>query len=336
MTCFRGLIQSIKTEVLSLMFACIDLGSNSFHLLIARWQNGRHEIIERFSEKVQLGEGLAINGHINPAAFARGLSCLEAFALALRRYPVTHTWAVGTNALRIADNANDFLVQAANRGFHIDIVTGLEEAALVYAGVMSALPKDDQTRLVIDIGGGSTELIVGQGANQLQAHSMPVGCISWRDKWFSTVIKDAESLALQLNAAVVASEQVFLTVAAQLATTPWSEVYASSGTAKMLSAVCSQRQKPGSPPTGVQFETLASLESDIITVALNPGLTLRGLKNGRRELVLPGWSVLMGFMRANAVSALNFSPAALREGMLHYLIKAGESNDSPLHVLRGH
>lgn len=318
------------------MFACIDLGSNSFHLLIAHWHNGRHEIVERFSEKVQLGEGLAINGNINPAAFARGLACLDAFALALQRYPVKHQWAVGTNALRIADNADEFLAAAALRGFHIDVVSGIEEAALVYAGVSSALPQNDQTRLVIDIGGGSTELIVGRGPVQLQAHSMPIGCISWRDKWFSGERKDAEAVAALLTEAAAAAEQVFMTVAGQLATTPWTEVYASSGTAKMLSAVCSQRLSPGSPPTGVQLETLESLQSDIITVSLNPGLTLRGLKNGRRELILPGWSVLMGFMRANKVPVLNFSPAALREGMLHYLVKAGESNDSPLHVLRGH
>lgn len=317
------------------MFACIDLGSNSFHLLIAHWQNGRYEIVERFSEKVQLGEGVAINRHISAAAFSRGLSCLDAFALALRRYPVKHVWAVGTNALRIADNSAEFLAQAANRGFDIDVVSGIEEAALVYAGVISALPDDGETRLVIDIGGGSTEIVVGQGTRQLQAHSMPVGCVSWRDKWFSAPLTDEESIRRQLHDAVQDAENVFMTVAEQLATTPWTEVYASSGTAKMLSAVCSQRLEPGSAPAGVLLETLQSLESDIVTVTLNPGLTLRGLKNGRRELILPGWSVLMGFMRSNAITALSFSPAALREGMLHYLVQAAESNEPPLHVLRG-
>ncbi|MDO8908238.1 MAG: hypothetical protein Q7W55_07030 [Pseudohongiella sp.] len=318
------------------MFACIDLGSNSFHLLIARWQNGRHEIVERFSEKVQLGEGLAKTGQINAAAFARGLSCLEAFALALKRYPINHLWAVGTNALRIASNANEFLAQAANRGFDIDVVTGLEEAALVYAGVMSALPDDGQSRLIVDIGGGSTELVVGCGARQLQAHSMPIGCISWRDRWFSGALDDADVIAGLLHDAALASEQVFLTVAGQLASTPWSEVYASSGTAKMLSSICSQRVSPGAPPSGVHLSVLENLASDIVAVTLNPKLSLRGLKNGRRELILPGWSVLMGFMRANGVSVLNFSPAALREGMLHYLVKADQASDSPLRVLRGH
>lgn len=319
------------------MFACIDLGSNSFHLLIARWHNGRHEIVERFSEKVQLGEGLALNGYINDAAMARGLCCLDSFAQALRRYPVQQQWAVGTNALRIASNAEEFLEKAAHKGFDINVVSGLEEAALVYAGVMSSLPDDGRTRLIIDIGGGSTELVVGQGAKQLQAHSMPVGCISWRDRWFANAASQADvhTLNQQLDSATDAAEQVFRGVAAELASTPWVDVYASSGTAKMLSSICSQRLQPGSPPCGVQRHTLEQIKPDIIEVALNRAYSLKGLKNGRRELVLPGWSVLMGFMKATQLSSLNFSPAALREGMLHYLIRARETNDSPLHVLRG-
>lgn len=316
------------------MFACIDLGSNSFHLLIARWHNGSHEIVERFSEKVQLGEGLAGSGLISPAAFARGLVCLDTFAAALRRYPVQHRWVVGTNALRVADNAGAFLQEAAARGFQIDVVSGLEEAALVYAGVISALPDDGSTRLVVDIGGGSTELIVGRGAQQLQAHSMPIGCISWRDRWFSEKLTDATALQQRLEEATQASEAVFRTVADSLASTPWTGVYASSGTAKMLSALCSQRVAPGSPPLQVELSVLQSLEPDIIQISVNPHLTLRGLKNGRRELVLPGWAVLMGFMRANNIQVLNFSHSALREGMLNYLVTASAVNVSPLHVLR--
>lgn len=316
------------------MFACIDLGSNSFHLLIARWHNGSHEIVERFSEKVQLAEGLACHGRINPAAFARGLACLDTFAAALRRYPVDQCWVVGTNALRVADNAESFLQEAAARGFVVDVVSGLEEATLVYAGVISALPDDDTSRLVVDIGGGSTELIVGRGTQQLQAHSMPIGCISWRDKWFTEKVTNPDYLQQRLDAAAAEAEAVFRTVAGQLKTTPWTAVYASSGTAKMLSALCSQRVAPGSPPLQVELSVLESLAPDIIQISVNPHLTLRGLKNGRRELVLPGWAVLMGFMRANNVHVLHFSHSALREGMLHYLVKASDLNVSPLHVLR--
>lgn len=316
------------------MYACVDLGSNSFHLLIARWHDGAHEIVERFSEKVQLGEGLSQHRTINADAFQRGLLCLEAFALALERYPIKYLWVVGTNALRIADNSQDFITQAKSRGFDVDVVTGLEEAALVYAGVMSALPQDDQVRLVIDIGGGSTELIVGKGLDQLQAHSLPIGCVSWRDRWFSTKLENKDLLRQQLMLAADDAEQVFAQVSDHLARTPWAEVYASSGTAKMLSAICSHKYPSATGSTLVDFDILAKLESDILETTLNPGRTLPGLKNSRKELLLPGWAVLTGFMKAHKIDKLHFSPAALREGMLHYMIKARDLNDSPLHVLR--
>lgn len=317
------------------MYACIDLGSNSFHLLIARWQNGDYEIVERFSEKVQLGEGVASSRQINASAFQRGLRCLDTFRHALARYPVDHCWAVGTNALRIADNADEFLQQAADKGFKIDVVSGLEEAALVYAGVISALPDSDTPRLVIDIGGGSTELVTGLGQQRLQAHSMAIGCISWRDTWFNDIPQQPEELGLLMEKAAQDAFLIFASVSPQLRTTPWQEVYASSGTAKMLSAICAQNL-PASAGTGVSLQGLLSLQEKIVRTTLDPKYSLPGLKNGRRDLVLPGWAVLTGFMRACQITELNFSPSALREGMLHYLVQAALKHESPLHELQAH
>jgi exopolyphosphatase/guanosine-5'-triphosphate,3'-diphosphate pyrophosphatase len=316
------------------MYACIDLGSNSFHLLVARWHNGAHEIVERFSEKVQLGEGVSEHLYISPAAFQRGLACLESFSLALQRYPITYVWVVGTNALRVAENAAEFIVQAKARGFDIDVVTGLEEAALVYAGVMSALPSDSKTRLVVDIGGGSTELIVGKGLQQLQAHSLPIGCVSWRDRWFNKLPSNENLLRQRLHEATDEAEQIFEKVASEVRRFPWSEVYASSGTAKMLSAICVQKYPESADASLVELSMLSALENDIINAGLNPEQSLPGLKNSRKELLLPGWAVLMGFMRAHKIHSLHFSPSALREGMLHYIIKARDVSGSPLHVLR--
>lgn len=316
------------------MYACIDLGSNSFHLLIARWHEGSYDIVERFSEKVQLGEGLVDGGVITPMAFQRGLACLDTFRQALARYPVERCWAVGTNALRTAGNADQFLRKASEKGIVIDVVPGLEEAALVYAGVISALPADQIPRLVIDIGGGSTELVVGVGQHRLQSHSMAIGCISWRDSWFRQPPRTESALSQCLDDAVQASVEVFSGVADALAETPWREAYASSGTAKMLSAVCAHKYQDKRAVPGVTLETLQALKADIMRTVLEPGFSLPGLKNGRRELILPGWAVLNGFMTACQVTDLNFSPSALREGMLHYLAQAAIKGESPLHVLR--
>ncbi|WP_339859503.1 hypothetical protein [Pseudohongiella acticola] len=316
------------------MYACIDLGSNSFHLLIARWHEGSYDIVERFSEKVQLGEGLVAGGMITPAAFERGLSCLDTFAKALARYPIEHCWAVGTNALRTAANSEQFLAGAREKGFVIDVVPGLDEAALVYAGVISALQSDDVSRLIIDIGGGSTELVVGAGQHRLQSHSMAIGCISWRDLWFSDLPQSEAALSQRLDDAAEASAGIFASVAGELATTPWQEAYASSGTAKMLSAVCAYKSQAQRTTPGVSLASLQALKTDVMRTVLEPGYSLPGLKNGRRELILPGWAVLNGFMTACQVSELQFSPSALREGMLHYLAQASIRGESPLHVLR--
>lgn len=321
------------------MYACIDLGSNSFHLLIAHWHDGQHDIVERFSEKVQLGEGLAASGVISSEAITRGLNCLATFKHALARYPVKHFWAVGTNALRSAQNASHFLAEAKKLGFDIDVVSGYEEAALVYAGVLSALSEPDKPRLVIDIGGGSTELIVGHGHRRLQTHSMDIGCISWRDLWFGEMHGDAAALEAQLDAASDAAFAVFDGVSQSLLETPWQEVLASSGTAKMLSSVCQQsglNKRVNGGNNGVGLHALMALKPDVIRTALEPGYLLPGLKNSRRDLVLPGWAVLTGFMRALRVEELTFSPAALREGMLSYLVSAATKHESPLHVLKAH
>jgi len=315
------------------MYACIDLGSNSFHLLIARWHDGRHDIVERFSEKVQLGEGLAETGMITPAAMERGIACLTTFRHALNRYPITHSWAVGTNALRSAANSRLFLTRAAQLGFPIDVVSGHEEAALVYTGVISALPESDSTRLIVDIGGGSTELVVGRAQQRLQMHSLSIGCIGWRDLWFRDIPDNGNALNKLLDKANAASVDVFRTVASQLSSTPCSEIYASSGTAKMLSAVCRQF-RPDASSALVTLDTLMALKPELVRATLEPGYALPGLKNSRRDLLLPGWAVLSGFMQATGVNELEFSPTALREGMLHYQVLSATRGGSPLHELR--
>lgn len=315
------------------MYACIDLGSNSFHLLIARQRNGKHDIIERFSDKVQLGEGIASTLRITPAAFARGLACLERFQSVLATYPVEYQWAVGTNALRLAGNADEFLAAARERGFDIDVVSGLEEAALIYAGVVSALPASDEKRLVFDIGGGSTELIVGQGHQRLLTRSMQIGCVGWRDLWFQDVPTERKALRDHLNRASDAAAAVFQEAAGDLSAHSWQRVYASSGTAKMFDAICQQRSD-FTAGQAVSRDALLTLESDILRTALDPDFQLPGLRSTRRDLLLPGWAVLNGLMQAAGISSLQFSPTALREGMLHYLAKSAVSHASPLSALK--
>ena len=302
------------------MYACIDLGSNSFHLLIAEWQDGKSQIVERFSHIVQLGEGVALTGEISPAAFTRGIDCLQEFADVMARYPIRQYWALGTNALRLSRNAPQFLDQARLLGLDVSVISGVQEAILVYLGVMSGLPRSEDARLVVDIGGGSTEVIIGVQDTRLVTRSLPIGCVSWRDQYFAKPAHSPAQLVRTLDDAVDAAQAVFESIREECLQHPWAQAYASSGTAKMLAAICQMR---GFPEGQITLKALLSLRADVLACAADPDALLPGLKDRRKDLLMPGWAVLVGLMRAYDIERIQFSPTALREGMLHFMMQKG-------------
>ena len=220
------------------MYACIDLGSNSFHILIGEWMDGRIEIVERSSDSVQLGADVRKTGSISPAAYKRGLDCLQHFKILMDEYPLEQYWALGTNTFRVTDNARNFIQAARDIGIEISPISGVQEAVLIYAGVITSLPASDNHRLVIDIGGGSTEIIIGHKHNLLLTQSMAIGSVAWRDKFFSPKTSDPLLLEMQLDAATAASKAVFDGISIGVRKAGWEEAYASSGTVKMLAAIC--------------------------------------------------------------------------------------------------
>ena len=297
--------------------ACIDLGSNSFHLLIAQWTPERIEIIERCSERVQLGEGVRASGAISPAAFERGLDCLKRFDELLGRYPVARYWALGTNTFRVASNAQAFIRAADQLGIHISPITGTQEAVLIYAGVLSGLPKSAARRLVIDIGGGSTEVIVGHGSAQLFTESLAVGSVAWRDSYFGQAHLSEQSLELAMESALADARAAFARVAPAVKAAGWDEAFAASGTIKMLASVC---EAHGFGAGQVSKEALLALRSAFIDQVIS-GVDLPGLKERRKDLLLAGWSVLLGLMQAYSIDKITFSATALREGMLELMMR---------------
>ncbi len=306
------------------MYACLDLGSNSFHLLVARLTDDGVEVVERFSEKVQLGEGLSASGVISPAAFQRGLECLQRFQNVINNHPIEQYWALGTNALRVARNAEEFLEAAKQIGFEISVITGTQEAILVFAGVNSVLPDSADTRLVIDIGGGSTEMIIGRKGKRLLTHSLPIGCVSWRDCWFNEPMVSTAELEKALDLAIDAACKVFRKVRPSMKNHPWQSVYASSGTAKMLAAVC---QENGLSSSGIHLDSLLAMRPLIVQSVLEKKL-LPGLKENRSDLLMPGWSVLTALMQTYAIDTVYFSATALREGMLDFMMKNSRSSSN--------
>ena len=299
------------------MYACIDLGSNSFHILIGEWVEGRIEIVERCSDSVQLGEDVRKTGSISPEAFKRGLDCLKHFKTLMDQYPLEQYWALGTNTFRVTDNSIDFIQLASEIGIEISTISGVQEAVLIYAGVITSLPESDQHRLVIDIGGGSTEVVIGHRHSRLLTESMAIGSVAWRDKFFPQHSADTALLETQLNEAAEAALAVFAGIGPGVRKAGWQEAYASSGTVKMLAAIC---QSHGYSKGKIELDALIALKSKIIK-AISEGGELGGLKERRRDLLLPGWAVLVGLMQAYSVDCINFSATALREGMLDFMVK---------------
>lgn len=298
------------------MYACIDLGSNSFHLLIGEWLEGRIQLIERCSEKVQLGENVSATGRISPAAFQRGLECLQHFKALMDKYPLEQYWALGTNTFRATDNATDFIAAAAALGIEISSISGVQEAVLIYAGVTTNLPRNDARRLVIDVGGGSTEIIIGASHERLLTSSLAIGSVAWRDRFFtSSEQATADELALRLERGLEAARDAFQRTAPAVLRIGWSEVYAASGTAKMLMLIC---QEHGYGSGVIKRKALLELR-EVILHSVAAGTALPGLKEARRDLVLAGWCVLVALMQVYDIKTIRFSATALREGMLDFL-----------------
>ncbi len=181
------------------ILAAIDLGSNSFHMIIARLRDGHFQVVDRLREMVQLRAGLDKENYLSLEAQERALACLERFGERIRDLPYGDVRVVGTNTLRIAHNSRRFLRQARQAlGHPIEIVTGEEEARLIYLGVAQALAFDSTRRLVMDIGGGSTEFIIGEANKGLMRESLEMGCVSFSQRYFENEKTSSSNMQLSL------------------------------------------------------------------------------------------------------------------------------------------
>jgi exopolyphosphatase/guanosine-5'-triphosphate,3'-diphosphate pyrophosphatase len=298
------------------MLAALDLGSNSFHMLIAERVNGHFNVVERFSEKVQLGEGVATTGKISAAAIARALSCLAHFHEAIDRHPVTAIAAVGTKTFRTASNVTPLLRAAEALGFNIDIISGEREAELIYSGVASNLIDDNKNRLVIDIGGGSTEFAIGINRIPLLLRSLDLGCVSWRDRFFSSNDNSKDAFK---EAMIAAREHIYIH-RRELTAVAWESVYASSGTAKMLASIAQEQKYSDGLLT---LEILKKIRDDALAFPRTYQIELPGLKSSRQNILLPGLAIMIAIMRELDIHEVIHSKTALREGLLLELLKGG-------------
>ncbi|HEU4517841.1 MAG TPA: Ppx/GppA family phosphatase, partial [Steroidobacteraceae bacterium] len=214
--------------------AAVDLGSNSFHLLVGRIVDGQIYPLDTLREQTQLGAGLTADKKLDRASQARALEVLARFHERLRGLPRDAVRAVGTNALRVARNSAAFLREARETlGFPIEVIAGREEARLIYLGVAHALPPAEDRRLVVDIGGGSTELIVGQGLKPKLMESLYMGCVSSSLRHFPDGHIDKKGL----KAALLEARQELAVVSQRYRRAGWREAVGSSGSARSIESI---------------------------------------------------------------------------------------------------
>lgn len=292
--------------------AAIDMGSNSFRLELGAMMQGRYKRTDYLKETVRLGAGLDANGMLTEDAAQRGLACLRRFAARLAGFAPGQVRAVATQTLREARNRNAFLLRAQEAlGFPIEVISGREEARLIYAGVNHMQPagKDDGTRLVVDIGGRSTELILGKGRTPLVAESFGVGCVSLSLRFFPDGRLTREGFRQAQVAAGAELEEALQPFARQ----HWSQALGSSGTAGAVSQLLAASGVTDGriTPAGLRWCIERCLEAGHIDQ-----IALPGLKPERRAVLPGGLAILYTLATHFDIQSLQPAKGALRQGVI--------------------
>jgi len=295
-------------------FAVIDLGSNSFFLQITQLKNNQLEIVEKVKQKVRLAAGLNSNNELSNEAIIRGLDCLTLFSKYLKGIPLSNIRIVTTATLRIAINRDDFLIQANTiLPLKINLLSGEQEAKTIYSGVAHTSQGDcNKKRLVIDIGGASTELIIGQGFEAKHAISINMGCVSYREKFFSNGFLTESNFTTAISAA---SNMITL-VAEDFLKLGWQSVLGSSGCMQALAEILRDRQQP----IIITTRFMQEIKQELILCKSIDDIQLSGLRDDRKPVLASGLSILIALFNVLKITELTLSTGALREGLLYEML----------------
>jgi exopolyphosphatase/guanosine-5'-triphosphate,3'-diphosphate pyrophosphatase len=294
--------------------AAVDLGSNSFRLEIGRFDHGQIHGTEYLKETVRQGNGLDADRNLTPEAMQRGWDCLARFGERLAGFNGTQVMAVATQTLREARNREEFLARAHNiLGFPIDVISGQEEARLIYQGVAHMLPQSDERRLVVDIGGRSTEMIVGKGLEARTMESYRVGSVAWSMKYFP----DGQFSPRAFEMAEIAAKAVLDEAVNAYGAGAWDVAYGSSGT---IGAVSDVLTAAGWSPGIVTRDGLDWLLERLLKAQSAERLKLDGMKDDRRAVIGGGVSVLRAVFDLLGIEQMEAAQGALRHGVLYDLL----------------
>jgi len=294
--------------------AAIDLGSNSFHMIVGRLQNGQLQLIDRLREPVRLAAGLDDDQQLHPDVAERALDCLRRFGQRVHDLQPGNIRAVGTNTLRIARTNRGFMEQAQEAlGHRIEVISGIEEARLIHLGVAHSLADPGGQRLVVDIGGGSTELIIGEGFDPVYLESLYMGCVNISQRFFSSGVISKKAM----KDAILAARLELQASKETLRRLGWSMATGSSGTIRTVRDVV---RESGWSDSGITAESLKQLRNTLIEIGQAEGIDLPAVSEDRKPVFAAGVAILSAVFQALKIDRMQYSSGAVREGLLYDLL----------------
>lgn len=303
------------------LLAAVDIGSNSFHMVVARYSRGQLRVVDRIREPVRMAAGLDARGGLSAEARQRAIDCLARFGQRIASLSPEHVRAVATNTVRKLRHPQAFLEPAeAALGHGIEVVSGREEARLIYLGVAQGHPPGNHKRLVIDIGGGSTEYIIGQGYEPLKRESLQVGCVATTRRFFA----DGRITRARWESAVTEIGAEFQQFAQSFAVIGWDQAMGSSGTIKAIAQIAAGRKDSHAP---ISHEVLDHIVQQLIDTGRIDRIKLPGLVSERQPIIAGGVLVLDVAFRALGLQRIDVARTAMREGVLYDMLGRASHND---------
>lgn len=304
------------------LIAAIDLGSNSFHMVLAKPDQSEIRLLERLGEKVQLAAGLDEQRCLSEESMQRGLDCLRRFAQLISGLPQGAVRIVGTNALREAHNRSEFIRRAQEiLGHPVEVISGREEARLIYLGVSHSLPSAEGRRLVVDIGGGSTEFIIGESFEPQLRESLQMGSVSFTRRFFP----DGKITPARYAQAYTAARLELMNIEQGLQRLGWQEAVGSSGTIRTIGQVV---KNAGYSNNGeITADGLVWLKRKVLKQSETDKLDLDGIKLDRRAIFPAGLAIIEAIFDALQIQQMIYSEGALREGVLYDMLGRYQHED---------
>ncbi|WP_181955460.1 guanosine-5'-triphosphate,3'-diphosphate diphosphatase [Raoultella terrigena] len=308
------------------LYAAIDLGSNSFHMLVVREVAGSIQTLSRIKRKVRLAAGLNSDNALSAEAMERGWQCLRLFAERLQDIPPAQIRVVATATLRLAVNADEFLAKARDiLGCPVQVISGEEEARLIYQGVAHTTGGEDQ-RLVVDIGGASTELVTGTGAQTTSLFSLPMGCVTWLERYFADRNLTKDNFELAENAA----REVLRPITDTLNYHGWKVCVGASGTVQALQEIMMAQGMD----ERITLAKLQQLKQRAMQCGRLEELEIEGLTL-ERALVFPsGLAILIAIFSELNIRCMTLAGGALREGLVYGMLHLAVDQDIRSRTLR--